>query len=363
MSKDENHIAAFKFYKSGYLDGLMNDKLLSNQFYSSIIKSDDFQRLKKVSFLGAIDYVNSGNKSNKSNRYLHSIDVAKLALYVCEKRQYNKDITDHVVTAALLHDIGHAPLSHSMESSFYQEFGLDHHLASTNVITKGEGKYSLTEVLKQEVDINLVVELIEQRSNEYFSDIFNSKINIDTIDGIHKSLAFINMPNSYNKYSLVQAAFINDCDHRVKVLDHFWKAKNCVYKNIITSGIGAIADHISKEYFFDNLNKIDESYFYKKETALINGSKPIFKGFSKRLQEIEYIYHDINEVDHETLLISVIDREYKANKKIDFNSCSNLNDFIDKRYQVSKEKREKKISYTEGNKSVYLSNVQYGLFG
>ena len=361
MLKNENQIVAFDFYKNDSLDNLMSEKLFSNQFYSSIIKSNDFQRLKSVSFLGAIDYVNS---NNKSNRYIHSIDVAKLALYICENREYTKEITDHVVTAALLHDIGHAPLSHSMESSFYKEFGINHHLASINLIKKGKSKDSLTAILKKKVNIDLIVKLVEQRSEDSFSDIFNSKINIDTIDGIHKSLAFVNIPNSYNKYILAKAVFVRDCDNRVKKLDNFWTAKNFVYKNIITSGIGAIADHISKEYFSDNLKKIDESFFYKKESSLITGRKPIFKDFSKRLQDIKYFNKTTDLEKTSTLRISVTERNYKINEKITLIDSLNLDDFIEKRYQLSKNKIEKDVNYTEENKqSVHLNNIQYNLFG
>ncbi|HGF7369635.1 TPA: HD domain-containing protein, partial [Vibrio cholerae] len=105
MSRDKNQTCAFAFYENESVDRLMSEKLLSNDLFSSIIDSEEFQRLQQVSFLGAIDYV---NPENKATRYQHSIDVAKLALYISEKRGYSSDITNHVVSAALLHDIGHA---------------------------------------------------------------------------------------------------------------------------------------------------------------------------------------------------------------------------------------------------------------
>lgn len=94
--------------------------------------------------------------------------MAKLALYICEQRCYTREITDHVVSAALLHDIGHAPLSHSMESSFFDSYGIDHHIASSQVVKMELTSRSITKILKKNVDISIVLNLIEQKSEEHF---------------------------------------------------------------------------------------------------------------------------------------------------------------------------------------------------
>nr|WP_269472787.1 HD domain-containing protein [Vibrio taketomensis] len=116
---------------------------------------------------------------------MHSLDVAKLALFISKQRNYDEEVQDHLVVAALLHDIGHAPLSHSMEPSFFDEFGINHHVAGNRVIKEKE--FSLKKILEDQVSIDTVIDLVEQNSEEEFSDIFNSKINIDTIDGIQKA--------------------------------------------------------------------------------------------------------------------------------------------------------------------------------
>ncbi|WP_415663466.1 HD domain-containing protein [Vibrio taketomensis] len=52
-----------------------------------------------------MDYL---SPETKSNRYIHSLDVAKLALFISKQRNYDEEVQDHLVVAALLHDIGHA---------------------------------------------------------------------------------------------------------------------------------------------------------------------------------------------------------------------------------------------------------------
>ena len=46
-----------------------------------------------------------------------------------------------VTAAALLHDIGDAPLSHSLEPVFLKFFGMEHHTATRDIVT-GNGDLS-----------------------------------------------------------------------------------------------------------------------------------------------------------------------------------------------------------------------------
>ncbi|ENP8324238.1 TPA: HD domain-containing protein [Vibrio vulnificus] len=344
MPQCKRQIHERQLFKDSSLDRAMDDKLFNDSFFKSIIDTKEFQRLKSVSFLGAIDYT---DRKNKSTRYIHSLDVAKLALYISEVRNYSTEVTNHLVAAALLHDVGHAPLSHSMEPSFFDEFGIDHHCATTQIISKGKGASSLTETLKAKIDLNLVIDLIEQRSNEEFSDIFNSKINVDTIDGIHKSLSFVKIHDFYDKYDLVNHVFLSNTENSidcVKKIDNFWKAKDFVYKNVISSGIGAIADHVSREYFNDNLKKIDESYFFKTESAFLMGCKPLFKNFTKHLNSITDL-SGTSVCNAQTLTVKVIEREYKPNTNVNIDNFSDVGSFIAERYEVNKREKIKIIPY------------------
>jgi hypothetical protein len=329
---------------------LLKKELFGDDFYNNIIHSESFQRLKKISFLGAIDYISS--KQYKSSRYEHSIGVAELALYVCKIRNYSKEIQDHVVVAALLHDIGHAPFSHSMESSFKAEFGIDHHIAGTNLLMGDKSKTSSLNKILNKVDLSLVVNLIEQKSNEPFSDIFNSPINVDTIDGIYRSLKYINKNRNINKRKITTASFGAMQGNDESILDEFWKNKNLVYKQLITTGICSVADHISREYFDDNKNRLDESFFYKKESSLTNGRKPIFRDFTYMLQNIKLVQHSRLEYAQniKKCIFDVTKREYVINSNIGI-SDSRKSDDIFKRFSCRKYKEKQYVSYTLNERS------------
>lgn len=84
-----------------------------------ILEHAFFQRLRNIKQLGFSEYVFPGATHT---RYLHSIGVMNIATLVFNglfKEQQSKDILrlkETLRLACLLHDIGHAPLSHSTES-------------------------------------------------------------------------------------------------------------------------------------------------------------------------------------------------------------------------------------------------------
>ncbi len=85
-----------------------------------VIEHPFFQRLRNIKQLGFSDYIFPGATHT---RYLHSIGVMQTATLVFDKlfkgRLENKEIQrlrSTVKLAALLHDIGHAPLSHTTEA-------------------------------------------------------------------------------------------------------------------------------------------------------------------------------------------------------------------------------------------------------
>ncbi|CAG0988696.1 MAG: phosphohydrolase [Candidatus Methanoperedens nitroreducens] len=84
---------------------------------SKIIDSPFFQRLRNIRQLGFVDYVFPGALHNRFN---HSLGVLQIADKIVISLQEENDIfskkRELIRMAALLHDIGHYPLSHIVES-------------------------------------------------------------------------------------------------------------------------------------------------------------------------------------------------------------------------------------------------------
>ncbi len=255
--------------------------IFEKELYLQVIKSKAFQRLKDIRFLGSIDYVYSVSHNKpvkKHTRYHHSLGVARLALQYAKEKGLSERDENLCVVSALLHDIGHAPLSHSLESAFKENFGIGHHVAG-EIIIKGEvelGK-GLHKVLSQwEINPFEVMMIISGKAGSPFGDIFNYSINIDTIEGILRSSTYIYSKPMIYAPSQILSALTNLSDNSYALLDDFWQLKEIVYSELINSHIGVLADYVCQDYMRTHSNKFKEEYYYGYEKNLKSKHQLLF---------------------------------------------------------------------------------------
>lgn len=261
--------------------------LQNSEALLGIIQTAAFRRLFDISFLGAIDYSERNYLSNiDRNRASHSLYVAGIANYIATERKYSQELKEHIVAAALLHDIGHIPLSHSAEPYIQKHFGYGHHEIGENIINGSAWKDSgLKEFLAKNFDINFIVSLLNFETNFEGADIFNSKINADTIDGIIRCVEYkgINKSNVLNRISIAKAAFIDTAciskTKRLQTLDDFWRTKQFVYKNFINTRHGILSDKAS-QIFFIEYNKIEHKDLFAEEKSWRGKYSILFKWLS-----------------------------------------------------------------------------------
>ncbi len=102
----------------------------------------------------------------------------------------------------------------------------------------------LHEILNKSVDAAFVSDLIAGRaSDDEGGDLFNSPINIDTIEGIIRSYRYlIDSPTALDPLQIARASFIETDSQRYRLLDKFWQLKGFIYTHLITLDVGLIAD-------------------------------------------------------------------------------------------------------------------------
>ena len=238
-----------------------------------LAKTRAFARLKDIRFLGAIDYcvVRTPNGSPSASRYTrqqHSLGVLRLALRYCKARDMSVDDQNVICSAALLHDIGHPPFSHSMEPVFAAEFGIDHHRATEDIICgrNSLGQDVLSVLRNHKVDIERVVELVAQRDRS-FDGFFSGPITFDTIEGILRSYTYISRhPTPCPQTVMIAAAQrnrTNGIDQRM--VDDFWIRKDDVYALIINSPTGILADFLAQNMLIRQIKQVGLSDYYGTE--------------------------------------------------------------------------------------------------
>ncbi|MBV2134314.1 HD domain-containing protein [Pseudomonas sp. MAP12] len=255
----------------------------------AIMHTQAFRRLHDVSFLGALDYTHRLflPKAQRS-RAAHSLHVAALANYVACGRDYPPALRQQLVIAALLHDIGHPPLSHSAEAALRARTGYDHHEAGARII-RGEVRIGreLNALLQSVADVPFLLNLLEQNiGGTTGGDLFVSRMNIDTFDGIARSLDCLapGLP-PLCRLSTARAALL-DSQHDAQALatlDEFWERKNLVYTQFIRQPLGILADQASRQFFAgaQGGQAIAEEDFYAGETLWQHKYPRLFEGFAQ----------------------------------------------------------------------------------
>lgn len=100
--------------------------------YLGLIESNELQRLYGVHQLGLANLVYPGANHT---RLEHSLGAFAVAGRMSSSLQLNRDEEALVRCAALLHDIGHLPYSHTFEMVLHEQFGIDHVEISKRLIT------------------------------------------------------------------------------------------------------------------------------------------------------------------------------------------------------------------------------------
>lgn len=204
-------------------------------------------RLKNIDFLGV-----GGDKGH--SRLEHSLGVAELAYELGLKEDFDNHQLKYLVASALLHDIGHMPLSHVTEPFFRESIDVNHHYQTFDLL-RGvlkphgrDGEYSLDTALEEcGVERDLVKEILRLRSSHPFSSILRSPINIDTIDGINRAAGFFGV-DQVDKKELIEAITFDGNRFFLNlsyfdILAEFWALKDTVYNNHIDSHRIAFIEH------------------------------------------------------------------------------------------------------------------------
>lgn len=324
--------SAINWNKYFYFSDRDVDNIFVRDVYKDVIYSKAFQRLKKIKFLGSIDYLRKHN-SNKlleiHSRYHHSLGVAKLALQYARERQLNDREEVVCVLSALLHDIGHGPLSHTLESVFSERFDVNHHITGSMII-KGEVKLGeeLSSIFSDwKINPDEIISNIGGDFTAAYSELFAYGINIDTIEAILRCKTYMKGADKYDipAPSAILSAYINRTDNDSQdTLDYFWKLKQEVYRGLINSREGVIADYVCKKYMEANINNFSVDHFYLTEDNLFEEHMEILKD----LQNETYCY-----------IIDLVSKYKYTVRNFSINDRVSLNclDSINGRYVQSKE--------------------------
>ena len=264
---------------------------------NDLIETPEFQRLRKIRQLGVTNLVFPGANHT---RFEHSLGVGHLARKICTNLKLEKDEENMIVAAALLHDIGHGPYSHTLERLLIENRGFGHTEISKQMITGKIEKdrdmndmEKLPEILaKYELDCEEVAGLVtgDSEGDEFFlninekqsfyngpayrTQIVHSAIDADRMDYLLRDSYYTGVAlGTIDIARIMQSFRIHNNDlviHKncIPALEGMLVARNLMYSAVYnhkTARIGQLmierAVESAKQLEIDEIQKLTDSEF------------------------------------------------------------------------------------------------------
>ena len=294
-----------------------------------LIDTIAFQRLRRIKQLGAASLLFHGAESS---RFTHSIGVFCIARKIYESlvQSENKFSTNKFVLfgAALLHDLGHGPLSHTSEAIFNH----NHEYWSEKLIKNYSPIKSILENYGNELP-NQIGELFKSKSlfSKPLKTLISSEIDCDRLDYL--------LRDSYNtgtNYGLVDlgriiSALTISPDGNIAIkpkgviaIEHFLVLRNMMYRTIYNHRINEISTWILEKIIYTIKKNYDVKIWIDKSLQkLIFSPENIDIDDFIRNDDITFYYHLIRWKDESfeplnTLCRMFIDRDLLKASNISF---------------------------------------------
>lgn len=155
-------------------DSIHGDVFLTDLEFD-IIDTPEFQRLRRIKQLGTTYLV---YPSANHTRFEHSIGACHLAGRIADRLALSDDEKRDIRIAAILHDIGHGPLSHSSEELLSRYLGLSHENITVDIINDSNISKTLE---KNGIKPDTISRIISE-DDGYLSKIISSEFDVDRMD-------------------------------------------------------------------------------------------------------------------------------------------------------------------------------------
>jgi len=174
-------------YKTNKLK-IINDPVygfinIPSEFHFDLIQHPYFQRLRRIKQLGLTHYVYPGATHTRFDHVLGAMHLITIALRELERKgqKITSEEKEAVITAILMHDIGHGPLSHSLENSF--SFKTSHEDISLIFMKELNKEFSGR--------LSLAIEIFKNNyQKKFLHDLVSSQLDTDRLDYLKRDSFF-----------------------------------------------------------------------------------------------------------------------------------------------------------------------------
>jgi len=271
-----NHLTLFgstDMYATGH-QALVN----AQKLIATLIETYEFERLKRISFLGAVDLVNRQKSSQSTFQFTradHTLGVCELALRFIDVAKIGEFDALLIAATAVCHDMGHSAFSHSLEHAIRSKNpSISHKEVIAHILLENDSDTG-TVLDNFNIPRERVLALATGDKRENFNWLFHGKINIDTLDGIYRFLQSFMYYAPFSPTSITdtlsiiyQEKWVNS--ERVKEMDSFWEIKAGFYEEFLVRGFYADFERSFVEYMRQHFGGSSLKDFYFTEDEVLS---------------------------------------------------------------------------------------------
>ena len=223
--------------------------LLEEKVVQDLVQHPVMTRLKGVRLLGTLYALWD---VGKVSRYDHSVGCAALVDLFLDRYGIEGDDAYALLLAALLHDVGHTPLSHSTEVLLHSVMRRSHHGQTTVTLRNGNGSATPVTQVRDVVTSNLrngetvfdktlmAIRWMSQKNvvHEPLYDILLGPTNIDSLDAITRMAIALGKEHPDPRrilesfhYDRIKGITVDR--NGLPLLEDFWRLKDSLYQEYI----------------------------------------------------------------------------------------------------------------------------------
>ncbi|ASN04023.1 HD domain-containing protein [Virgibacillus necropolis] len=162
-----------------------------------LIATPEFQRLRRIKQLGTTNLTFHGAEHSRFNHSLGVYEIVRRIINNFEdKPHWNKDERLLCLCAALLHDLGHGPFSHSFE----KVFKLDHEYFTQAIIVNNTDVHTILERVSKGFSQKVADVIAKTYKDKLVVSLISSQIDADRMDYLQRDAYFTGV--SYGHFDM-----------------------------------------------------------------------------------------------------------------------------------------------------------------
>ncbi|UCF13058.1 MAG: HD domain-containing protein [Thermoplasmatales archaeon] len=307
-------------------------------YFVDLLETPEIQRLYNIKQLGFAHLVFPGAHHT---RLEHSLGTYKIASQISEILNIEDSERNILTCAALLHDIGHGPFSHTLESILMEKFGVDHVdlteklvLGEYEIFESDEKKFiksqSVNQILnKNNMDKEGIVKIIRGKTyrKSYLSQILNSTIDADQLDYLIRDAYYTGVAyGMIDIERLLQTLIIHEGNLTIKrkgvsVVENILMARDLMYSSVYFHKTVRIAELMLSKAL-EGLPDTEPFEFFRMTDAEI---------INKLMKMGDFRYEIITRIKYRRLFKQAYSASFYDLDKQDMNVIKNLENVNERR--------------------------------